>query len=246
MKSIFKVGSKLLLKLLVVVVLDFFLCVSISVLCIGGFTENIGYDAYGYINEGDQSEYLYTYHNADGEDTKKAEYEEQGYTIVTNNIRSELSGKGQAIFLTVTQLFCLFILIPFVYSPVYELGFKESNLVRFKHAEEDLLRGLKIGLVADALFIASYVGLVASALGAAPGMPVSLYKLTNSYCYSIIEVIAGNAKAGELSLLQIVLLAIPLLVVPIVATVGYILGYKGISISEKLIYKKNKEEKGRS
>lgn len=246
MKSIFSVGSKILLKLLVVVVLDFFLCISISVLCIGGFTENIGYEAFGYVNEGDESEHLYTYYTADGEDTKKAEYEEQGYKIVTNNIRSELSGKGQAIFLSVTQLFCLMVLIPFVYSPVYELGFKESNLVRFKHAEEDLLRGLKIGLVADILFIASYVGLVISALGAAPNMPVSLYKLCNSYCYSIIEVIGGNGKVGELSPIQLVLLALPLLVVPIVAAVGYILGYKGISISEKLIYKKNKGEKGKN
>ncbi len=242
MKSFFKVGSKILLKLLVVVVLDFFLCISISVLCIGGFTETIGYDAYGYVNEGDQSEYLYTYHTADGEDTKKADYEAQGYTIVTNTIRSELSGKGQAIFLTVTQLLCILILIPFVYSPVYELGFRESNLVRFKHAEQDLLRGLKIGIVADGFFILSYIAVVISALGAAPDMPVSLYKLVNSYAYSIIEVIGGNMKVGELSSLKLVLLALPLLIVPAVATVGYILGYKGISISEKLIYKKREEK----
>ena len=242
MKKCFKVGSKILLKLLVVVVLDFFLCISISVLCIGGFTETIGYDAYGYINEGDQSEYLYTYHNADGEDTKKAEYEAKGYTVVTNSIRSELSGKGQAIYLTVTQIFCLLILIVFVYSPVYELGFKESNLVRFKHAEQDLLRGLKIGVIADGFFILTYIGLVISKF-LSPEMPTSIYKLLNSYAYSIIEVISGNAKVGELSVGKLVLLGLPLIIVPAVATAGYILGYKGISLSEKLIYKKNKEEK---
>lgn len=242
MKKCFKVGSKILLKLLVVVVLDFFLCISISVLCIGGFTENIGYDAYGYINEGDQSEYLYTYYNEDGEDTKKAEYETQGYTVVTNSIRSELSGKGQATYLIVTQIFCLFILIAFVYSPVYELGFKESNLVRFKHAEQDLLRGLKIGVIADGFFILTYIGLVISKF-LSPEMPTSIYKLLNSYAYSIIEVISGNAKVGELSVGKLVLLGLPLIIVPAVATVGYILGYKGISLSEKLIYKKNKEEK---
>lgn len=246
MNNIFKIGTGILLKLLVVVVLDLFLCISISVLCIGGFTRNIGYEAYGYINEGDKSEYLYTYYSADGEDTKKAEHEEQGYKIVTNNIRSELSGKGQAIFLTVTQLFCILVLIPFVYSPTYDLGFRESNLVRFKHAEEDLLRGLKIGIVADFAFILSYIALIVSALGAAPNLPVSLYKLVNSYCYSLIDIIGGNAKVGELSLIQIVLLGLPLLVVPTVATVGYILGYKGISLSEKLIYTKNKEEKGKN
>ncbi|MEE0809009.1 MAG: hypothetical protein U0L84_06610 [Acutalibacteraceae bacterium] len=242
MKKCFTVGSKMLLKLLVVVVLDFFLCISISVLCIGGFTENIGYDAYGYVNEGDESEYLYTYHTADGDDTKKAEYEAKGYTVVTNSIRSELSGKGQAVYLAVTQIFCILILAAFVYSPVYELGFKESNLVRFKHAEQDLLRGLKIGIIADGFFILTYIGLIIAKF-AAPDMPISIYKLVNSYAYSIIEVIGGNAKVGELSLIKVALLALPLLIVPAIATVGYILGYKGISISEKLIYKKTKEEK---
>lgn len=129
-----------------------------------------------------------------------------------------------------------------MYSPVYELGFKESNLVRFKHAEQDLLRGLKIGIIADGFFILTYIGLIIAKF-AAPDMPISIYKLVNSYAYSIIEVIGGNAKVGELSLIKVALLALPLLIVPAIATVGYILGYKGISISEKLIYKKTKEEK---
>lgn len=243
MSKIFKHGLKLLLKMLVVVFLDFFLCISISVLCIGGFTKNIGYDAFGSL-DGGKSEYLYTYYEADGEDTKKAEYEGQGYTVTTNSIRSDFSGKGKAIYLTVTQILCLLVLIPFVYSPIYELGFKESNLVRFKHTQQDLLKGLKIGLLANIPFVLSYIALIVCALGALPSLPVSLYKLFNSYGYTIIELVAGNVvKAGELSAVKLVLLAIPLVAVPTIATVAYILGYKGISISEKLIYKKNKEAK---
>ena len=156
MNSISKSGFKLMGSMLLLAIICFFLCISVSVLCTALWTENIGYSAYGYIENEDDTEFLYEYYTADGEDTKKAEYEAEGYTVVTKTLRSTLSGVGNAVFLSASQIICIILLISTVASPVYKFGFKDSNMVRLGHMREDFLRGFKIGLVANIPFFVMY------------------------------------------------------------------------------------------
>lgn len=226
------------MKLFVAGIMCFFVVMSFSVLATAAFTENIGYKAYG-AEDGGETRELYTHYYSDGEDTLKAEYEEQGYTVTESSIRSEISGVGNTVFLTVTQIFCLLITLSFVYPKLWSIGTTDSNLVRFKHKSEDKLKGLKIGAVS---VIPQYIVLlcfIAAKAGLYPKMPAVLLKLVNPSFWSLIQLVIGSAATvGELSVIRLVLLCLLPLIIPAVACGAYILGYKNISIGEKIVYKK--------
>ena len=91
MKEVTKLGLKQFLRLILINVMCFFVVISFSVLSTAAFTKNIGYTAYGTSSESSEPEELYTYYYADGEDTKKQEYTDRGYTVSESKIRSTLS-----------------------------------------------------------------------------------------------------------------------------------------------------------
>jgi len=244
MKELFKSGGSLFLKIIVINIMCVFLVMSFTMIFNAIFTENIGYYALGTTSEEEQAVELYQHYYADGEDTKLAEYEAQGYTLSKMDIRSELS-KGQSISLNViSQLFCFLMLYSFIYPNIWHLGTKDSNLVNFKHMEEDLLKGFKIGLIAVAPVILCVLFLTLAPIKFATHFPVSVYKLCNSSLYSFISLItAGKNTMGELSVLQVILLVLIQLVPAGISALAYFLGAKNISVSEKFIYKKNKAGK---
>lgn len=243
MKEIFKSGTRLFGKLIVVNIMCFFLVISMSVLGTAVFTENIGYIAYGTLEGSEESVKLYEHYTADGEDTKRAEYEAQGYTITESSVRSQISETGNKIFLTVTQVFCLLLLISFIYPTFWQMGTKDSNLVHFKHKKEDRLKGFKAGFIAIVPSVLLLLFLTVTKSGISGNFPVALYKFMNSSVYSFVNAAAGNATAfGQLSVLSIFVFLLLMLIVPIVAGAAYLLGYKNISLGEKFVYKKNKNK----
>ena len=241
MKEILKSGVGLFGKLIIVNIMCFFLVVSISVLCSAAFTENVGYIAYGVKEGSEESVELYTYNYADGEDTKKAEYEAQGYTITESTVKSPLSKTGNAVFLTVTQLFSLCLLIAFVYPNFWNMGTRDSNLVHFKHKKEDKLKGLKAGSVAIVPSVLLLLFLSITKSGLSANFPVVLYKFLNSSVYSFIQMASFDASSfGDLNFGSIIIFFLLIAIVPVTSFVAYLLGYKNISLGEKFIYKKNK------
>ena len=166
--SVFKSGAKLSGGIIMAAILGFFLCVSINVICTALFTDYIGYNAYVYTEDSDKAiaEYQYLYTDTDGDgkdngtDTKKAEYEEQGYTVTTYKVRSTLEGAGKLVFLSITQVLNLVLLIAFASSSVYKQGFKDANLVRTGHLKADSLKGYKIGLIANIMFFVLFAAMV--------------------------------------------------------------------------------------
>lgn len=240
MKEIFKNGGKLLVKNIVINIMCFFIVISFSVLATAAFTKNIGYKAYGTSSETSSQTELYTYYYEDGEDENKAIYEEQGYTVTTASIRSEISPTGNVVFLIVSQIFCILILISFIYPEIWHIGTNDSNLVRFKHKKEDKFKGFKIGAVAAIPNYLLLIFLLIARLGAFPSFPTALYKFLNSSLYSFIDIILGGAiTAADLSLWRLALLFLLPLAIPAVAGAAYLLGYNNFSIGEKLVYKKN-------
>ena len=239
MKEIFKNGASLFLKTIVINIMCFFIVISFNVLATAAFTKNIGYTAYGTSSTQSEQTELYTYYYDDGDDTQKAEYEEEGYTVSTSPIRSEISSAGTAVFLTVSQIFCILILIAFIYPNIWHLGTNDSNLVRFKHKPEDKFKGVKIGAIAVIPSYLFLIFIVIAKFGAMPKFPMVLYKFLNASFYSLIDVVlSGTVTVGELSVWRLVILFIFPLTVPAVAGVAYLLGYKNFSIGEKLVYKK--------
>lgn len=239
MKDILKDGGKLFLKTIVVNIMCFFLVISFSVLTTAAFSKNIGYKAYGTTGGSSEQTELYTYYYEDGEDTKKSAYEEDGYTVSTVSIRSDISKSGKTLFLIISQVFSILILCGFIYPDIWHNGTNDSNLVKFKHKSEDKFKGLKIGAVAVIPSYLILIFLVIARLGALPDFPMVLYKFLNSSVYSFIEVILGGAvTVSNLAVWRFILLFLLPLIIPAIAGISYILGYKNISVGEKLVYKK--------
>lgn len=242
MKELFKNAGSLFLKRVIVAIMCFFVVISISVLCTAAFTKNIGYTAYGTKEGSDKSVELYTYYSKDGEDTQKKEYEEQGYTVTTSNIRSSLEGTGNRVFLSVSQIFCILILTAFVYPQLWQLGTKDSNLVKFKHKNEDIFKGLKIGALSTVPALVFFLFCIIFSYTSFD-IPVSLYRFVNCQFLPLLTVISGKSSFfTELSVIKLVCIFLLLLFVPAVSFGAYLLGYRDISLLERFIYKKNKEK----
>ena len=244
--SVFKSGAKLSGGIIMAAILGFFLCVSINVICTALFTDYIGYNAYVYTEDSDKAiaEYQYLYTDTDGDgkdngtDTKKAEYEEQGYTVTTYKVRSTLEGAGKLVFLSITQVLNLVLLIAFASSSVYKQGCKDANLVRTGHLKADSFKGFKIGLIANIMFFVLFAAMVVFTV-TTPNFRTVWYAFLNSQFYPIILWISGSADVvSKLSILQIVLLFVLQFIVPVISGIAYILGFKGINFSDKIVYKK--------
>ena len=234
-----KSASKVFLKTVAVTVLGFFVAISFMVMCTGFGTENIGYTVYGATENDDELKELYTHYFSDGEDEREEEFKNAGYAMQKVSVRSELSGGVKALLLILTQVFNLAILIGFIYYYMWELGSKDYNLIKFGHTKTDNLKGIKIGLMASVPNIIFFALLVIFKNGFMSGFNMPYYKFIVSYLYSFVELIIGGVKtASELNLTQIIGLGALLLVVPIITEIAYLLGVKGISVGEKLIYKK--------
>ncbi len=234
---IFKKGLKLFGLSIVANVMCFILIISFSVLSTALFTEKIGYTMYGATAESEELKELYTYYFEDGDDTQKEKYEQKGYSLTEVTLRSQVSKTNKVVWSLVSQIFCLIMMISFIYNQLWQLGSKESNLVKFKSLKEDKLKGLKIGAIASA---PSVIFLIFSVIS--KKVNIALFAFLNAYLYDLISLIANGAKSfGALDIWQILLLFVILLIFPATAYGSYLLGYKQFSISEKIIYKKNKE-----
>ncbi len=242
--KIFNNGLKLTGSIIMAAVLSFFLCISMNIICSAIFTSEIGYDAFVY--ETNQStepiekyEYLYTDNDGDGKDegtdTKKAEYEDKKYIVVTSPKRTELVGSGKVVFWVTTQLLSLIMVIAFASNSTYKQGFKDNNLVKIGQTKKDMIKGFKIGLVANIPFILLFV----FAIVKASSMRKVLYAFLNSHFYAIIMAITGESEVlSQIGAVKFVLLGLLLAVVPLISGIAYILGYKEINLADKIMYKK--------
>ncbi len=243
MKEIFKNGALLWFRTIVVSFMCLIICVSMSVLISAGFSDEIGYFATA-TKEGAEAE-SYTYLFADGEDTKKAEYEANGYTVTTQK-NTRITKTGNTVFLTVSQIFCTLLTIAFVYPNLWQLGAKDSNLVKFKHKVSDPLKGLKIGLVGTAPAIVLWAVFFVCKF-AYQKLPMAIYRFLNCYNYSFVYLIGGEAAnpqvtVGETAEWRFVVLFLLLFIIPAVSTAAYLLGFKDISLGERFIYKNVKKK----
>ena len=246
---IFKSGAKLSGGIVVAVLISFFLCASINAICQAVFTDTIGYKAHVYAEDSDKlvDSWEYKFYDPDGDgnyngtDEKKAKYEEENYIVQKTAIVTSLEGKGMMVYVVISQILCGILIISFAGSNVYKQGFKDSNLVRIGHVKQDKLKGFKIGLVANVPFFLLFGLLVACGLGLLPTLRVTLYGYLNSCFYPVIYLISGCSNAttaADLNALQYVLLFVLQLIVPIISGIAYILGFKEINLTEKIVYKK--------
>ena len=131
----------------------------------------------------------------------------------------------------------LFALI--VYTKMWEMGDKNANAANFGHIEDDPLRGLKISLLAAIPSIISFLALIADkAFGFWSGMATA-YRICHTALYPVIVWSMGSLVSlttADISWGGIFCAGLPLLFMPVVATLAYYLGYRHISLREKIVF----------
>ncbi|MBR6510322.1 MAG: hypothetical protein IKT38_06930 [Clostridia bacterium] len=241
MKEILKYSGKTLIKLVLVNIMCIVLAVSLAFVSTDLFGKQIGYTAICTSEDGKTTE-NYVHNFKDGEDLLKAEYEAKGFTVKESYIKRLQPAADTAVLLTI-QLLCLILTASLLYPEIWHFGFKNLNAVSFKREKEDKLKGLKIGLFAIIPAVIALLFIFITKDNILKGFPIAYYRLANAFSYGFSGLICGDLiYANELNILQYLGMLSLQAIIPIITTFAYLLGYKNISISEKLIYKKNKQE----
>ncbi|MBE6776730.1 MAG: hypothetical protein E7542_01255 [Ruminococcaceae bacterium] len=198
--------------------------------------KQIGYSMQGEFEDKENSAViLYSHYYDDGEDLEKAKFEEKGYTL------TEIPIKIPTTAWNIFAQFCLFCMMGiFVYNELWKLGFKDNNLVRIGKKTEDKLKGLKIGLITTTPSILLFAILIIGRTTYAAKVATTTFSFLNPYIERLIYIFVGykGGYISQLSVGAVITIFGALLFIPLVAMVAYLLGYKSIIVSEKLIYKK--------
>lgn len=243
-KVMLKLSGNVFLKIIIVTFMSVFMCLSFSVICTAAFKgAEKGYTATVYDSKGNVVEDTYTYYYADGDDLIKLKYadkiESKEYTFSSQSI-FEVSKTGNAVFTVVTQLFIILLLVAFIYSKMWHEGTKDDNAVRFGHMKEDKLKGLKVGLLANVPYVLIFAwAFIAFALKKAVGLSSAIYVIANYYFWPLLNAVWGHVNKPT-QYWHFAVMFLLLFIVPAISHISYTLGYKEISIGEKLTYKKKK------
>ena len=132
-----------------------------------------------------------------------------------------------------------------LYHKMWELGDKNANAAAFGRIKDNAWRGLHIGLLASVPAFLSYVALVTDKLFALWDGMALVYRVGQMGLYPVIVWSMGmsvSVPSSEISWGGIACAALPLLFVPFASALAYYLGYRHISVAEKLIFVQNKEQ----
>ncbi len=230
-----RLAGKVYGRTVLVTVMSIILYVSLLFLFNSIGTHSIGYQLYEKVEGGDPIAIGDPYYYKDGEGpVPDIELEEnQTYMI----LRSELDTGMTIAFNVIAQSFMLILLLMLPYGIMKERGEKDRNLTRYEHKSADLWRGLRVGLISSAPSFVLYIVWLVSQCMPNPTTPVmAMFRIAN-YPFTpllswLIPQQTGVTVLGAVGVLVLLLL------VPGICALGYRLGYKNISIMERIVYQK--------
>lgn len=230
--SIFKTGASLLLRHILCIIMSLIIILSFSAVFTLSSTEEIGYHAYAADSTTGTSTLVYTHYYADGEDTRKPEYEALGVKLVTAPLRSTLSGSAAVLCFGAAQVICLLLYGATVLSKLYRLGLDAGGT-----GSADYLHGIRLSLISAAPALVSWLGLIAAKAGSNPA-GLSLYRYVNYHLYGFQRLILGTGNdPAVISWLRIVLATFPAVTALVCGSLGYAMGAMGLHPVKRLLRK---------
>lgn len=241
MKEVILKSLKLYGKCIVGSIMCFILVITLNVIGNALFTDTTGYTMWGAPEGQEKMEELYVHNFKDGDDLKEKEYLDKGYTLNKVAQLSEMKLSTKIAWFVVCEIFLIFMIGVFVYNDMWKLGYKDENLVRIGAKPEDKFKGLKIGLLT---MIPSFILLTVLAIGSqtfAKDVSIATYAFVNPHLYDAIILLTPTSNGGifsDLNVWHYIVNYALLFIIPLISFAAYIIGYKSIIVSEKLLYKK--------
>lgn len=239
MKTV-KTGFDLLLRYVVCVIMCFMVFLSFLAVFTPALTEAVGYDAYVTNKDTGRSEKIYTHYYADGEDTRKAEYEAQGVQVMTAQLRSELSGAGAVVVFAAAQAVCLALFIALVPHRLYKLGLQDGEDGMSYHTARWLLPSLfpvAVSTVTFALLVLTKLQWIGDA-------GLTAYRYANYHLYGLQRLILGaGSDPAQITWAGILLGFLPAVLTIISCGLLYYFGHRGYhpltALKNKIKYKED-------
>lgn len=139
----------------------------------------------------------------------------------------------------IMQVILILMFTTSMYIPFWEYGDKDANLVAFNRKEKDILSGAKIAILAITPSLIASIFLLLYKLGV-QSWTLLVYRIVNVQFIYILDSLINIDNITNTSWVFVIVCMLLPLYTAIVAEIAYILGYKQISIKEKLIYKSKK------
>ena len=237
-----RIGFSLAIRYLASMIISFVIFLSFIAIFTLPLTHAVGYDAYITDEATGQSRKVYTHYFADGEDTKKPQYESQGLTLFTAELRSELTGFGAALVFGVAQLMSLCLFIALVPSRLYRLGAKDAE----SRKGHSTWRWLTPTLFPTAISLTGYILLLLNKLQWIGNHGLSLYRYTNYHLYGFLRILLGTGNNGsQIGWISVLLAIFPVALTILVCGLLYQFGYHNIhplsTLKNRIKYKRNTE-----
>lgn len=239
-RSVLKTSLKVWLRLAFASFLCLIVWASIYAMSTALFADVVGYRVYELDESGEHNRLVTEHYYTEGEDVNAKIPLKEGQSVYTIRQTSKTAARNTGI---ISSIFTLIIFGSFPYNMLWNIGSKERNYVNFERLDKDILFGLKVGVIATIPSALLYILLVLGKLGVLSDAIIRWHRIINTPYIPYIDAVEGGVKvASELSVTSLLAVAVPLLFVPLVCSVGYILGYRQISVRERLVYKKSKSE----
>ncbi len=240
--SLLKTGVNVWLRLFLASIMCFIVWISIDAMGLSFFGEVTGYEIYAYDENGENPQLITAHTYAEGDD-RSAKVETKDNEVLTYT--RAMSPKTDAVVDVLSSVFTLLIFGLFPYNILWNMGSHDDNYVQLGRMDKDIYFGLKVGAVASVPSAVLYLLLILGKFGVVPGVIIKWHRLLNTPFIPYLDAVEMGAQtAPELSIGSLLAVGVTLLFVPFVCWLGYYLGYRQISIREKLVYKKN-TSKGR-
>ncbi len=235
--SVIITSLKLWLRLLLASVFCFVVWASVFALGTSLCAKVVGYRIYEIDESGAQSHLVTEYRYAAGEEVNIEDIrltEDQSLFVLREN-----SPRDEAIIGCVSMAFTLAIYGVFPYSVLWRMGSHDENYVQLGRMKKDILFGFKVGSLTTLPLFVLYIMLVLGKFSLFNGVIIKWFRVLNTAFVPYLDAVyAGAETAGELSIGSLLAAGVVVLFVPVLSGLAYWLGYKQISLRERLVYKK--------
>lgn len=146
-----------------------------------------------------------------------------------------------------SQILCMIVQFVMVYSVAWAFGTHQHNAFEFGRAEKNYLEGAKIGLYSSVAGITTFALMILAKFGICENLIYKIFVLVNGTYLPLLNILVDGAVGGvsvisktpqDLSWAGLCIMLVPILLKVLVCYAGYVLGFKGISLKETIIYKK--------